>query len=744
MTGATGTIGSFLIRCLLAANKKFELGLTVLALVRNKKAAKELFLHFINRKDFLLVEGDVTRPIKVSSSINYIFHCASNTSSQSFVDYPVESLDVAVTGTKNVLELAKEKNIESMVYLSSMEVYGELDADRGLTKENDYGYMDILNVRNSYSMGKRMAEMLCFSYSQEKNIPVKMARLAQTVGANMSYHDSRVCAMMARSVVEKTNIVLNTPGTVIRSFIYITDAISALILILINGTNGESYNVSNKNVIMSIKDMAESISKKFPYTNLEISLQENKIYPKGTNWELDSGKLESLHWCPFVNFDEMFSLLISSFYYQTFTSKNKKNIFILLKKIIKKIFSIKNENIYKVIYIFGIKIKIKYYKLHNLLYKNIISKNKIVFNNFYGMGYGCNPKYIANEIIKRKLPYELIWLCKNIKKERDNFPKEIKLVDYSRKNIIKEMTTTKIYISNVRSTDFIKLGIEKQEGQYYIQTWHGSLGIKKLDSQVSSFSKNYQWIENAKKDSSYIDVIIGNSTFDEKVFHSSFWYDGKVENFGHPRNDIFFISDEDHQFINNKVHNYFSISIEENIILYAPSFRDDGRIDIFSICPEKVISAFEKKFGGSWIFAVRMHPRFKKLSKKLFNFENKRIIDATNYPDMYELMASCKTLITDYSSCIYEFMLSKKPGFIFALDCDIYNNLRGFYFPISSTPFPIATSNSELINNIISFDYDKYKKDVDSFLFNKGCIEDGHASERVVDMIENIMEKNYE
>lgn len=220
ITGGTGTIGSFMIRCLLTANKKFELGLTVIVLVRNKKAAKELFSRFINRKDFLLVEGDVTRPIKVSSSINYIFHCASNTSSQSFVSYPVECLDVAVTGTKNVLELAKEKNIESMVYLSSMEVYGEFDAKNGLIKENDYGYMDILNVRNSYPMGKRTAEILCFSYAYEKNIPIKIARLAQVIGSNIDYNDSHISALIARSVIEKKDIVLNTDGSAIRSYIY--------------------------------------------------------------------------------------------------------------------------------------------------------------------------------------------------------------------------------------------------------------------------------------------------------------------------------------------------------------------------------------------------------------------------------------------------------------------------------------------------------------------------------------------
>lgn len=526
--------------------------------------------------------------------------------------------------------------------------------------------------------------------------------------------------------------------------IYITDVITALFTILFNGKNSESYNVSNEKSIMSIINLSQLISKKFKYTNVVININESNKYPTNkNNWPLCCNKIYSLGWSPLINIDEMFSLLISSFYYQTFNNNiNKhKNKF---KYYLKKIFSLTSENSYKIISIFGIKIKINRAKLYNKLYYNKKLKNKIVFNNFYGMGYGCNPKYIAKEIIKRNLPYELVWLCNDMSNEKSWFPSRIRPVYYSKSNVFKELSDAKIYIANVRTTDFIKFGWEKKPNQFYIQTWHGSLGIKRIGDQVIPSSKNYTWIEYAKKDSLYTNVIIGNSNFDEKIFHNSFWYTGKIKKFGHPRNDIFFYSDKDKYKNKENIYKYFNISKDTNIVLYAPSFRDDGRIDVFTIDPEMVLQALKQRFSGKWIFAIRMHPRLKYLSNILFDFRNNNIVDVSNYPDIYELMSACELMITDYSSCIYEFIVSRKPGFIFATDIDMYNNQRGFYYPLSSTPFLIADSNEKLVDNILQFDNEIYKNKLESFLNEKGCIEDGHASERVVDMIENIMGKEYE
>ena len=128
----------------------------------------------------------------------------------------------------------------------------------------------------------------------------------------------------------------------------------------------------------------------------------------------------------------------------------------------------------------------------------------------------------------------------------------------------------------------------------------------------------------------------------------------------------------------------------------------------------------------------------KKYYTELFNF-SETVIDTSFYPDIQELLVASDGAITDYSSCIFDFMLSKKPAFVFATDIKDYNTDRGFYYPLKSTPFPVATNNKELEQNILNFDNEKYQKEVALFLKDKGCIEDGHASERIVDLIEKIM-----
>ena len=149
----------------------------------------------------------------------------------------------------------------------------------------------------------------------------------------------------------------------------------------------------------------------------------------------------------------------------------------------------------------------------------------------------------------------------------------------------------------------------------------------------------------------------------------------------------------------------------------------------------KVLSAISNKFGGEWVIVTRLHPKLVANRELFLSKANGDIIDATNYPDIQELLVSTEAIITDYSSCIYDFMLTRKPGFIFATDIEKYDNDRGLYYPLSSTPFPVAENNEQMIKNIENFDNEKYLPAVEEFLKDKGCIDDGHASERVVDLI---------
>lgn len=414
-------------------------------------------------------------------------------------------------------------------------------------------------------------------------------------------------------------------------------------------------------------------------------------------------------------------------------------------KPIEYIFSITNNDVYKQITILGIPIKFNRLKKYKPICDQLpVEKNKIVFMNYLGKPYGCNPKYIAEEIIKRKLPFDMVWLGRNIDDDfKKSFPEGIRFVKYKSPQCLLEVASAGFWITNYHFIKLMTQGIVKKPDQYYIQTWHGSLGIKKIEKNVQILTEDESWTKFAQQNSRSVDCWVSNSKFESNVYKEAFWdvEDEKIKEFGHPRNDIFFFSDDRKKQIIDKVYNELNIPRNKKILLYAPSYRVEDCCDNYNIDVDKIIAALSKKFDGEWVVVSRMHPHFKKRyleNTKLIS----KTINADKYPDMQELLLASECIITDYSSCIFDFMLSYKPGFIFAADIEKYNTERGFYYPLETTPFPIATNNNELIKNIEDFDIQNYKLKVKSFLEEKGCIEDGLASKKVVDLLEQIINKD--
>lgn len=735
ITGATGLIGTQIVLAFLLANKELGLNTRIIAHARNKEKCENIFKN--NKTKYLeyLIQ-DINTPIKYNKKVDFIIHTANSTSSKSFVETPVETIDTIILGTKNILEFAKSKQIKSLVYLSSMEVYGKVDIERKEPlKESDYGYIDVMAVRSSYSEGKRLAENMCIAYSQEYGVPVKIARLSQTIGSGVDYNDNRVFAQFARNIVENKDIELLTEGKTIRSYCYITDAVSGIFAMLERGKNGECYNVANPNTTCSIREMAEMLCNKYKGSKLKIEV-DNKYFPPDTKMYLDTTKMYlDTTWIAKVSLEEMFDRLI-----ENLKEKNKQNFLKQMNKnttFLQKIFSVKNKDNFKIYRIFGLKFSINMCKNFDKYKSLSIKNNKIVFSNTKGnLGYGCNPKYIAEELLKQKLPYELVWLVNTKLKNIDlnNFPKNIKIVNYRNKNALKELATAKIWIDNQWKLYHCKKGLTKKDGQYYIQTWHGSLGIKKIgkDSPCDSINNNIYF---SQIDTNMIDYLISNSEFEDNVYKNRFSNKGEICKFGHPRNDIFFKTNDK---MKQKLFKELNIAQNTNIILYAPTFRNKTirqNLDCFDLDYINLLNKYEKLTSQKYVLLVRKHPE----TEFIKNIDNKKIIDVSRYPDMQELLVCADVLISDYSSCMFDFMLSRKPCFIYATDIEEYNNERGFYYPLETTPFPIATNNEELINNIKNFDYEKYKIKVEEFLKEKGCIEDGHASERVVELIKKIM-----
>ena len=317
VTGATGLIGSQLVKFLLCRARICHCNTTVIIFARSKEKALKVFPYLEEEEHLEIVLGDISEPICYDGDIDYVIHGASPTSSKYFVSHPVETIGAAVDGTRYVLELAKQKQVKGVVYLSSLEVYGTPAEDAGMITEKDYGYIEPLSVRSSYSEGKRIVECLCASYAKEYDVPVKVARLSQTFGAGVAYDDGRVFAEFARCAIEGKNIVLHTEGKTVRTYCYTIDAVTALLTILAKGQAGEAYNVTNMDTAISIYDMAKLVSGILPESNIAVERDiPEDLASFGYNPEmivkLDSTKLQKLGWKATVGLREMYERLIES------------------------------------------------------------------------------------------------------------------------------------------------------------------------------------------------------------------------------------------------------------------------------------------------------------------------------------------------------------------------------------------------------------------------------------------------
>lgn len=312
VTGATGLIGSIMIKCLLELSRQKDLGIKVVAVVRDLEKAKIVF-----EKDFSLIEfkqialDDISKD-NIGTNIDYIIHLASPTASKYFVDHPVETLRTSIEGTTVMLDYAKIAQIESMVFASSLEVYGTNVDDKSID-ESFQGYVNPLDVRSSYNMGKRAAECMCHSYANEYQVHVKIARLTQTTGAGIAKDDNRVIAQFARLAAEGQDIILHTTGESARPYCYTTDAVSGILYILLKGKDGEAYNVANEETYISARDMAEYLKEKFNSAiSVRVDLNNNMGYAPPTKLQLNSNKLRIMGWKPHYQLYNIFENLIKS------------------------------------------------------------------------------------------------------------------------------------------------------------------------------------------------------------------------------------------------------------------------------------------------------------------------------------------------------------------------------------------------------------------------------------------------
>lgn len=311
ITGATGLVGSLLVRALLYCDKVHGLGLKVYALVRNVEKAKQIFGE--NEPEYLVADL-ATDEIRGDFACDYVIHAAAVTTSKLMVSDPVGTIRTAIDGTEKMLGLAVEKQAQSFVYISSMEVYGQPKTD-GKTAEKDLGYIDISTVRSCYPEGKRMCECLCNAYAAQYGLNVKSARLAQTFGAGILPTENRVFAQFARSAVRGENIVLHTTGESEGNYVYTADAVRAILMLLVKGESGEAYNIANEESHTTIRDMAQLVAQQIAGGAIEAVLDipqdaSSLGYAPPVKMWLDASKMRSLGWQPTIGLADAYRRMI--------------------------------------------------------------------------------------------------------------------------------------------------------------------------------------------------------------------------------------------------------------------------------------------------------------------------------------------------------------------------------------------------------------------------------------------------
>ena len=382
-----------------------------------------------------------------------------------------------------------------------------------------------------------------------------------------------------------------------------------------------------------------------------------------------------------------------------------------------------------------------------------IKKNRVAVCTFEGKGgFGCNPKYIVEELHRRRPDLEFVWLVNNVHR---NFPDYIKGVSNSTWSRAYWMSTAKVWIDNYR----VRYGTVKRKGQYYLNTNHYTIGIKRVGMwRGDGFSRMAYLV--SKSDSDMIDEMLSDSSFCDEMYPKGLLYSRPLKKTGSPRCDVLYGDKEKKR---KQFRDKYGLSADARIVMYAPTFREsssNGKRSVhagrMTLDFKRLLNCLSKRFGGEWQLCLRLHPQL--IESYEINEYNEicgRLIDETHADDLYETLAAMDAYITDYSSACFEAGLAEIPVFVYADDLSEYKDTRGGFFWEATAnpdkeiklsgevfqkttavfPFQIAHNNDELERNILLFNEDLYKKAILSFRDDLDIIFDGKASIRAADLI---------
>ena len=356
--------------------------------------------------------------------------------------------------------------------------------------------------------------------------------------------------------------------------------------------------------------------------------------------------------------------------------------------------------------------------------------NKVVFVSFSGVSYSDNPKAVSMAFARIFPDIQQVWIFENPAGKQSIVPKQVMLRKKS--HLLFELATSSAWVFN----DTLPAWVYKGKKQFYVQTWHGDRGFKKILYDYSSRKGKLPLVEE-----SLCDLAVAGSDFGEAFFRTAFRYRGEVLKTGCPRNDVLVSCDNNLVSITK---NHLGLEEKVRYVLYAPTLRrktgkDRERQPVQTIDFMSTLNTLMAIFGGDWKFLVRSHVKVPGLHGVP---ESERIIDVSSVDDMAELLLVSDILITDYSSSTGDFALTHRPVILFQDDQDTYRTKeRTFYFNISESPFWVVTTQEELISLIESLPGLDYSANCDAILQFYGTKETGHASEDVAMRVYGFCEK---
>ena len=358
------------------------------------------------------------------------------------------------------------------------------------------------------------------------------------------------------------------------------------------------------------------------------------------------------------------------------------------------------------------------------LYRVLPLQDRVVFMSFSGKQYSDSPRRISELLLREHPEIQQVWAFNEPEKFRFLEETGVKTVKYKSPEFLYYVMTSKVYVDNAEFWSALKF----RPGQMVLETWHGGGAYKKVGGHRIDVNQREQ--QHAVEKMNKITLFLSSSkAFTKYVIRDAYQYRGEVLECGLPRNDDLLSPDP---ATAAKARETLGIPAGAKVLLYAPTFRNSHTLDLYDVDFARLKASLEARFGGEWVIVLRMHYY---LAHKAMAVGAPWLYNATDYPDMQELLLSSDVLLTDYSSCMWDFSLMKKPCFLYARDIDEYRGERDFYTPIESWPFPLAADNDALAQVIAQFDDEQYRADAARHHAELGSTESGTAAKQCVERI---------